>query len=271
MSLKENFYQALRELLNHGGLVGSDLEEKAKSGSELDSYIETPPKASPVQEASETVKPFQADATYSEAPNPAPASASPFRKPFSDRNDSFRQDDKFRSSQAPSFEAGGTPYGRAPEERTIISKNSFVDGNIRSFANVTIEGSVRGRVDVMKDVSMQGLLVGNLTCNNADMQGSSIQGNVQTKGNIFVDNDSILLGNMIAQYANIDGKIKGDVDIGSKTEFGSNAVILGDIKTGTIRVEDGANIQGFVNTAYLMEHADTAFPREVVFDDTELS
>jgi cytoskeletal protein CcmA (bactofilin family) len=270
MSLKENFYQALRELLNHGGLVGSDLEDKAKSGSDLDSFIETARNTPvPDQGTAPEVKPFVADAgTNASVGNPSDTPNN-FWKVMTERKDATKQDEPYQTfrSQAVPPNADGFPSSRPSEETTIISKNSFVDGNIRSFANVTIEGSVRGKVDVMKDVSMQGLLVGNLSCNNADMQGSSVQGNIFTKGNAFVDNDSVLLGNLSAQYASVDGKVKGDMEIGSKGEFGANAIVLGNIKTGTISVADGANIQGYVNTAFLMEHGDTAFPNEVVIDD----
>jgi cytoskeletal protein CcmA (bactofilin family) len=272
MSLKGNFYQALRELLNHGGLVGSDLETKAKTASNLDSYLETP-KVTPEQGATEAVNPSNVQTVTNANADKESVSSNNFWDVMAERKDSSSngQDDKSASAQSqPVFHSTGSDessFSKPPEEMTIISKNSFVEGNIRSFANVTIEGGVRGKVDVMKNVSMQGVLVGNLTCNNADMQGSSIQGNVFTKGNVFVDNDSVLLGDMVAQYASVDGKVRGNMQVGSKTEFHANAIILGDVKTGTISVADGANIQGFINTAYLMEHGDTAFPNEVVIDD----
>ena len=272
MSLKENFYQALQELLRHGGLVGPDLEEKAKSNADLDSYLETTKGPAETIGAADVVNPSNFESANTEKPSQEFNSFKRFGKITGGQTDPSDLGLKDKSSQLQSSNTtsalGDFSDNGPTEEVTIISKNSFVEGNIRSFANVQIEGSVCGKLDVIKNVKIKGMLVGDLTCNNADLQGSSIQGNVFTKGNVFVDHDSVLLGDMVAQYARVDGRIKGNIEIGSKTEFGSNAVVLGNIKTGTICIADGANIQGFVNTAFLTEHGDAAFPNAITIDDT---
>lgn len=294
MGLKDNFYQALRELLNSGGSTGSGADEKAKSSSNLDSYNnassnaighEFSDVAKQPSSATEEVKPSEGEGfskVYQDTSVQRQAS-------FSDKNAKRGQTGNWGNNSyktervsdgAPrSFietdygfsdnrgDLGGTAF-KPTDEQTLISKNTIVDGNIRSYANVRIEGSVQGNVDVMKDAAIFGTLIGNLTCNNAEMQGSSIQGDVYTKGNSFIDSDSTLLGNITAQYASIDGKIKGDMKIGSKVQILQNAVVAGNIVTGTISVEDGANIKGFVNTAYLQEQGDKAFPSQVTVDDS---
>lgn len=277
MSLKGNFYQALQELLAHGGLVGSDLEEKAKSGSELDSYLETAKE--PAQRAEpETARPAAAEADNPpafEAASAGDAVKEPayFRR-FGDmmarrKDASDREAGEAGRPQAPggAFGTGRPDEEDAAEELTVISKNSFLDGSLRSFANVAIEGGIRGKLNAFKNVSITGMLIGDLACANVNMKGSSIQGNVSTKESAFLDRDATLLGDLAAQYASIDGRVRGNVEIGGKTEFGPNAVVLGDIKTGTICIADGANIQGFVTTAFLAEHGDTTFPSEIVIDD----
>jgi cytoskeletal protein CcmA (bactofilin family) len=153
------------------------------------------------------------------------------------------------------------------EETTVISKNTVIIGNIKSLASVKIDGNVRGKVEVLKDASVNGMLVGDLTCNNAEMQGSSIQGNVLSKGNTYVDNSTIILGDVAAQYAAIDGKIKGNIEVGSKVEFRENAIVAGDIYTNTISVADGANIRGYVSTSYFQEHGDDVFPNKLIIEE----
>lgn len=270
MSLKENFYQALQELLRHGGLVGPDLEEKAKSNADLDSYLEAAKGPAETIGAADVVHSSNFESANTEKPS---RDFNSFLKSAEITGGQKNPSDLGLKDKSPQLQSSNTTsavgdFSDPTEEVTVISKNSFVEGNIRSFANVQIEGSVCGKLDVIKNVKVKGILVGDLTCNNADLQGSSIQGNVFTKGNVFVDHDSILLGDMVAQYARVDGRVKGNIEIGSKTEFGSNAVVLGNIKTGTICIADGANIQGFVNTAFLTEHGDAAFPNAITIDDT---
>lgn len=272
MSLKDNFYQAVKELLNHGGLVGSDLEEQAKTKSDLDSYLETP---EPVEEAGTEIPPYQNP--YTSAPpqqeNPPQASmqaeAPPSYTP--PQYDPFAPDGVETPPPQPSASRQEPPpaYGGTTTEMTIISKNTLVEGNIRSFANITVEGSIKGDVDVLKDARLSGKLVGGLKCNNAAMQGSAVQGDVLSKGRVQIDSDALVLGDLSAQYADVNGKVKGDMEVSGKVEFKADAVVLGDIHTSSIVVLDGANIRGFVDTKFLRENADTVFPTQVSISGEE--
>jgi cytoskeletal protein CcmA (bactofilin family) len=158
----------------------------------------------------------------------------------------------------PSYEA---------EETTVISRNTVVEGNIRAFANVSIEGSVRGDVLVTKDISMSGRIVGDIECNNSSFTGASMQGNIASKGQVQFDRDSMLLGDITAQYLNINGKIKGNLDIGGKAEFKADSYILGNISAATITVIDGANIQGYVNTTAFRDSTANVFPETIAIEE----
>jgi cytoskeletal protein CcmA (bactofilin family) len=149
------------------------------------------------------------------------------------------------------------------EETTIISRNTVIDGNIRAFANVSIEGSVKGDVKITKDITMSGRVVGNIECNNTSLMGASMQGSVVSKGQVQLDRDSLLLGDISAQYVNINGKIRGNIEIGGKAEFKSEAYVLGNISAATITVIDGANIQGYVNTTAFREVSGSVFPESI--------
>jgi cytoskeletal protein CcmA (bactofilin family) len=290
MGLKENFNQALKELLNRGGLVGSDLEEKSKTQSDLDSYLDMP------LPSFEEAKGEPAGNEPSAGINRAPVTGERFTgERFSNER---LASEKFASERLagerpvrdtafpPNFEdhtARGPERYTSPQpgiggynrmfqqvdEMTVISKSTMIVGDVRSLANVTIDGNVRGKVDVLKDATIRGMLIGDLTCNNSDMQGSSIQGNVFSKGSTYIDNDSILLGDLKAQYASIDGKVKGNMEIGSKIELHENSIVAGNIITNTITIADGANVKGFINTTFLSEHGDTAFPKQVIMENPE--
>ena len=296
MGLKENFYQALRELLNGGAQARPDSKQNTEATSDEEKKFASFNRsiADNYEDvfAEFNVKP----AEYKRAntfPNPEPQSAF---EDFSAGQSSSQQSDynnsanpfsksarvvrsspinQYDPSDLPAYFSrpntpGSTPE-RADKEMSIISKNTVVFGDIRSLADVTIKGKVRGNVDVLKDVSMHGVLVGNLRCNNTRLEGSSIQGNVISKGGAYIHNDSILLGNLKAQNSNIDGKVKGNIDVGSRAYLHQNAIIVGDINTNTIAVEDGANIKGFVNTAFLFEQDTAPFPNEVVIENNDIN
>lgn len=263
MGLKENFNQALKDLINKGGLVGSDAEEKSKTKSDLDSYLDMP--SSFTKEAGthgQSVSGFDQESSrlamsmnetdWQNPPN------------FEDRTTSYHSD----GYTAPQSNDYGRMFRQA-DEMTIISKSTMIVGDIRTLANITIDGNVRGKVDVLKDANLRGMLIGDLVCSNTDMKGSSVQGNVFAKGSTYIDNDSILLGDLTAQFASIDGKVKGNIEIGSKIELHANAIVAGNINTNTISIADGANIRGFINTTFLKEHGDSAFPKQVIMENVE--
>lgn len=175
----------------------------------------------------------------------------------------------FGGGNAGGNNSGGNLYNASSgEELTIISKNTVIDGNIRSFANMGIEGDIKGDVETTKNVELSGRIVGNLTCNNAQLHVSQVQGNIRMKGNVEMERDTLLIGDLMSTFAKINGKIKGNLDVGGKMELKSDAVIFGDISASTITVDDGAIIQGYVSTTFLSkEESRNIFPEAVTIDN----
>ena len=266
MGLKDNLNQAFKDLMNRDGLVGSELEKKAKTASDLNSYLDINPdedrNAGPnassdvLADQDPTIDAARSNTSNSDWPEPPS-----FEKHSLDAASIFATVENRENN-------GGFQQS---EEMTVISKNTVIDGNIRTLANITVDGSIRGKVDVMKDSKIRGMLIGDLVCNNSEMYGCSIEGNVFSKGSVRIDNDSLLLGNLTAQYISVDGKIKGNIEAGSKIQLQPNAIIAGNINAGSISISDGANVSGYVNTTFLRENGDSTFPKELVFveDTTE--
>ncbi len=169
--------------------------------------------------------------------------------------------------------AGGGMAGQnvsETDELTVISKNTAIDGNVRSLANMRIDGNIKGNVETTKNVDMSGKIVGDITCNNAGMNSAAMQGNVSLKGRMRMDRDTILIGDLSSQYADINGRIRGKLDIVGKAELKRDAIVFGDINASTIAVTDGAIIQGYVNTTFLSkEDSRNVFPEAISLDSKE--
>lgn len=171
---------------------------------------------------------------------------------------------------------GGAPAPmQAPnetDELTVISKNTVIDGNVRSLANMRIDGNIKGNVETTRNVDMSGKIVGDITCNNAAMNSAAMQGNVSLKGRMRMDRDTILIGDLSSQYADINGRIRGKLDIVGKAELKRDAIVFGDINVSTIAVTDGAIIQGYVNTTFLSkEDSRNVFPEAISLDSKEVN
>jgi cytoskeletal protein CcmA (bactofilin family) len=94
----------------------------------------------------------------------------------------------------------------------VIGKGTVLEGNIETYGNIRIEGRVNG--------------------------------NIKSKSKIALGTGSHVDGNISAQNADIEGEVKGKVDISELLVLKSTAVVHGDIVTGKLVVEPGAIFNG---------------------------
>ena len=82
-----------------------------------------------------------------------------------------------------------------------------------------------------------------------------------------MDKDSVLLGDITTQYLDINGRVKGNIEVSGKAEFKNDAIVIGDINAAAITVLDGAIIKGFVNTTFLQDSSANVFPDTISVSD----
>lgn len=255
---------------------------------ELDEFEEIERRAAKnAEEYSRKQNAFEQTFSHSEQPEqPAPEQPAPepeltYNTQQSSQNSSYNQQFGRAESYTSQQNSGNSvppqtnSFTTAPyrsdvddNETTIISKNTVIDGNIRSFANMSIDGNIKGNVETTKDIDLNGKVVGDIACNNATMRTSQVQGNIRMKGNAFMERDTLLIGDLTSTYANVNGKIKGNLGISGKAELKSDAVVFGDISASTITVNDGAIIQGYVSTTFLnKEESKNIFPDAITIGE----
>ena len=105
---------------------------------------------------------------------------------------------------------------RAAEEistsSNVIGKGTTIEGNIETSGNIRIEGKVMG--------------------------------NIKSRAKIALGTGSQVEGNISAQNADIEGHVKGKIDILEILVLKATAVITGDISTGKLVIEPGATFNG---------------------------
>jgi cytoskeletal protein CcmA (bactofilin family) len=93
-----------------------------------------------------------------------------------------------------------------------IGKGTFLEGNVETYGNIRIEGKVIG--------------------------------NIKSKSKVALGPSSQVQGNIIAQNADIEGEVKGKIEVAELLVLKASAVINGDISTGKLVVEAGAVFNG---------------------------
>jgi len=105
---------------------------------------------------------------------------------------------------------------RAAEElsnsSTLVGKGTVIEGNIETSGTIRIEGKVTG--------------------------------NVTSKSKVVLGPLSSVLGDIVALNADIEGEVKGNLEIGELLTLKSTSVTEGDIQTSKLVVEPGASFNG---------------------------
>jgi cytoskeletal protein CcmA (bactofilin family) len=94
----------------------------------------------------------------------------------------------------------------------VIGKGTVLEGNIETSGNIRIEGKIIG--------------------------------NLKSKSKVALGNSSLVDGNVSAQNADIEGTVKGRVEIADMLVLKATATVHGDIVTGKLVVEPGAVFNG---------------------------
>ena len=76
------------------------------------------------------------------------------------------------------------------------------------------------------------------------------------------DRSTVIIGNLYANSAVIAGAIKGDIDVKGPVVLDSSAIVMGDIKSKSVQINNGAVIEGMCSQCYA-EVNPTSFFEEI--------
>ena len=71
-----------------------------------------------------------------------------------------------------------------------------------------------------------------------------------TTGTAKVGVGSVIIGNISATSAVIAGAVKGDIDVQGPVVVDTSAVVMGNIKSRSVQINNGAVIEGFCSQCY---------------------
>ena len=95
------------------------------------------------------------------------------------------------------------------------------------------------------DASMQGTLTFkdpvNLRING------KFEGRLQTKGNLTIGEHSVVNADIDGEDITIAGRVNGDINAQKSVRLVAPACVIGDIRTPSINISDGAIMEGYCN------------------------
>ncbi|MFA9375394.1 MAG: polymer-forming cytoskeletal protein [Lachnotalea sp.] len=138
----------------------------------------------------------------------------------------------------------------ATDEAAVITKGTTIKGDIDSTGSLEIVGSVTGNVTCSGKLTITGTVAGNSKANEIFADSAKIEGEVVSEGTVKIGVGSVIIGNLTATSAVIAGAINGNIDVKGPVIVDSSAVIMGDIKSRSVQINNGAVIEGFCSQCY---------------------
>ena len=217
--LKEDLSQAVNELMPEEA-EGAEVQKAAAEDEKAEAYVEETPVAAKDDMASELESMLE---QIEEAP---------VRK-------------------APEKPAAPTFGGRVmSDEVAVITAGMKITGDLVSDGSMDVIGAIQGNIDIMGKLNVTGEIVCNSKAQEFYAENAKITGEVRSEGSIKIGQSSVIIGNVFASSAVIAGAVKGDIDVHGPVILDTTAIVMGNIKSKSVQINNGAVIEGLCSQCY---------------------
>lgn len=145
-------------------------------------------------------------------------------------------------------------------ETAVIPKGTVINGNISISGRLDMYGVVNGDIHSDNRVNIAGNVTGSIDAQDLFAKDSFIVGRIACEKGAAVRENSVILGDIMAEELVIDGAIQGNIDVRNGIVIGKKAIVDSDIKAKTIQVNNGASINGTCSLCYANVNLTEIFP-----------
>lgn len=130
---------------------------------------------------------------------------------------------------------------------SFLSDEVLIEGNITSAGDFELRGVIQGNIESNGCITVTGKVVGNMKAkHNVTLLGASVQGDIDVAGTIFVDHNTVIIGNVCAKNIDLDGHMKGSVQVEEVANLKSNAILVGNVQADKTIMNEGALMNGSI-------------------------
>ncbi|MBR1860279.1 MAG: polymer-forming cytoskeletal protein [Lachnospiraceae bacterium] len=136
------------------------------------------------------------------------------------------------------------------DETSVITLGMTVNGDISAEGSLEILGSVKGNIDVTGKLNVTGHVNGNSKAHEIFAENAKITGDVCSESSIKIGTGTVVVGNITGFSAAIAGAVKGDIDVHGPVILDSSAIVMGNIRSKSVQINNGAAIEGNCSQCY---------------------
>ena len=148
------------------------------------------------------------------------------------------------------------------DEVSNITAGMIINGDINSQGSLELVGAVHGNINIAGKMSITGVIEGNSQAAEVYAESAKITGEVRSLGTVKVGQETVIIGNIFATSAVIAGAVKGDIDVHGPVILDATAIVMGNIKSKSVQINNGAVIEGMCSQCYA-EVNPTSFFEEI--------
>lgn len=135
-------------------------------------------------------------------------------------------------------------------DTTYITKGTVIKGDIETEGGIDLIGEIQGNVTCAGKLIIGGTIKGNVKAGEIYANAAKIEGEITTEESVKIGVGSVVMGNIVANSAVVAGAVNGDIDVHGPVIVDSTAVIMGNIKSRSVQINNGAVIEGFCSQCY---------------------
>lgn len=135
-------------------------------------------------------------------------------------------------------------------DTTYITKNTVINGDLRTDGCIDLIGTVNGAVSCDGKLIIGGFIKGDVQVGELYANAARVEGDVHVVDAAKIGVGTVIVGNVFAGSAVIAGAVKGDIDVQGPVIVDSTAVIMGNIKSKSVQINNGAVIEGMCSQCY---------------------
>ncbi|MGN0376061.1 MAG: polymer-forming cytoskeletal protein [Suilimivivens sp.] len=139
---------------------------------------------------------------------------------------------------------------RMVDEVAVLTDSMIINGNIATEGALDVRGSIVGNVEALGKLNITGAIQGNSQASEIYAEGARITGELRSAGSVKIGQSTVIIGNIYANSAVIAGAVKGDIDVKGPVILDSSAIVMGNIKSKAVQINNGAVIEGMCSQCY---------------------
>lgn len=129
-------------------------------------------------------------------------------------------------------------------KKTYFAPGTTFEGTVTAPGDVLVDGDVIGEIISEGKVSIHKLGDASISARDLELLGAAIKGDITVQGEVIVDEESSVTGNIRSSSVICAGSVEGNLTVTEYVELKSSSKVVGNISAPSMSVGSGALVCG---------------------------